>query len=81
MLSTQEEQLYRDAANASDSVASIDLDPLACPRLPICDPLQRNSPVWRDTNHFSTEFAEFLGPRVNTQLTELGVFDELADLD
>ncbi len=81
LLSSLEEQLYRGAAEGGEIAASIDLDGLACPRLPICDPLQRGYPVWRDSNHFTTDFAATLGPSVNEYLTQSGVFDDLAGED
>ncbi len=47
----------RKAADADPQhVDSIDLDPLVCPYLPICDPVIDGLPVRRDNNHITTTF-------------------------
>ena len=81
LLSELEEDLYREAADRSDFVTSVDLDPIACPRVSICDPLQRGYPVWRDDDHFTVKFAEQLAPLIDEELAQAGVFDPIANSD
>lgn len=80
-ISEIEENLYRDAANRSDLAITIDLDPIACPRLPICDPLQRGYPLWMDKTHFTVKFAKQLGPLVDNELAQNGTFDRMNGAD
>ena len=73
LLSEVEEEVYRDLAAADDYTISVDLDGFACPRLPICDPLQRDYPVWRDDDHLTATFAASLAPIVEQLLVDSGI--------
>ena len=77
LLSIVEENRYSQLADADPLVTTLDVDALACPRLPICDPLQRGYPVWRDSNHFTTEFVSSIAPSIEELLDRAGAFDGL----
>ena len=45
--------LYRTEAARKPDVADLDLNPIVCPTVPICDPVFKGVPVWRDTLHYT----------------------------
>jgi hypothetical protein len=51
---------YRFMDESDDRVQSLDLDQLACPRLPRCDVLVDTSVVWRDNSHMTATYAASL---------------------
>jgi peptidoglycan/LPS O-acetylase OafA/YrhL len=61
---TPEEKMERDVAANDDNVWSLDLDKLACPYLPICDPIVDGRIVKRDTLHLTSHYAETLADRL-----------------
>jgi peptidoglycan/LPS O-acetylase OafA/YrhL len=66
------ERYYRGAAQLN--VASIDLDRVVCPRLPICDPIVRNVIVRRDANgHLTATFARSVASQIERILRARGV--------
>ena len=73
LLSEVEEEVYRDLAAADDYTISVDLDGVVCPRLPICDPLQRDYPVWGDADHLTATYAASLAPIVERLLVDSGI--------
>jgi hypothetical protein len=54
---TPEEQVMRELAEADDGVWTLDLDALACPWLPICDPIVNDEVVRFDDNHLTVTYA------------------------
>lgn len=69
-----EEQIYRDLAKEDPGVISLDLDPLVCPYLPICDPIVDGKVVLRDNNHLTTTYSASLADRVDWALSVKGLF-------
>ena len=56
------ERFLRATANHSD-VWAVDVDRLACPRLPVCDPVVNNVIVKRDWSHLTATYSRTLaGP-------------------
>jgi peptidoglycan/LPS O-acetylase OafA/YrhL len=45
--------LYRTEAAVDPDVADLNLNPIVCPTAPICEPLYKGVPVWRDRLHFT----------------------------
>jgi hypothetical protein len=45
--------LYRTEAAQNPRVADLNLNPIVCPTAPICEPLYRGVPVWRDRLHYT----------------------------
>jgi peptidoglycan/LPS O-acetylase OafA/YrhL len=68
-----EERVMRDLDDEFDGVWSLDLDPLACPYLPICDPVVGGQVVRKDTHHLTTTFATSLADPVEAYLVDNGV--------
>ena len=50
------ERLDREAAAASPGVRVLDLDDLACPRLPVCDAMVAGRVVWWDGKHLAHDY-------------------------
>jgi peptidoglycan/LPS O-acetylase OafA/YrhL len=70
---TEVERLYRSRADAADDVWSLDLDPLVCPFLPICDPIVDRLIVKADESHLTREFATSLAPALEDYLKSNGI--------
>jgi hypothetical protein len=51
-----EEEVLRDAAAADDGIHLLDLDRVACPYLPICDPVVNGVIVRHDNNHLTVAY-------------------------
>ena len=47
--------LYRTEAARDPAVADLDLNPIVCPTAPICDPVFKGGPVWRDQKHYTPQ--------------------------
>ncbi|MEO6628291.1 MAG: acyltransferase family protein [Aquihabitans sp.] len=73
---TPEEQEFRRIDRQYSNVWSLDLDPLACPYLPICDPAVGGLMVRLDSNHLTTTFAESLLPRVERFLLDNDIISD-----
>jgi hypothetical protein len=67
------EQLYRRLADENDRLSSVDLDPLVCPYLPICDPIVDHVVVKFDRERLTSTFARSLAPAVERELAAAGV--------
>jgi hypothetical protein len=67
------EQLYRRLDRDDDQVWALDLDPLVCPFLPICDPIVNAAVVKADESHLTRDFARTLAPDLYSFLTINGV--------
>jgi peptidoglycan/LPS O-acetylase OafA/YrhL len=63
------ELYYRRLARSSDHVWDLDLDRLACPYLPICDPMVRGKIVWYDLSHLSIGYARTLAEPIRALFT------------
>jgi hypothetical protein len=72
--SPTEQQLRRFASN-SDQLWTIDMDSVACPRLPACDPFVGENLVRYDAQHLSVPFARAAGSQVWKLVDEAGVLD------
>ena len=62
-------------ANNRD-VFTLNLNHLACPRQPICDPVVNNIIVRRDHTHLTATYAAALAPLIAARLQARGVFPE-----
>ncbi|MGH9025402.1 MAG: acyltransferase family protein [Acidimicrobiia bacterium] len=71
---TPTEASYRSAAE-QDGVWSLDLDPLVCPFLPICDPVVEGIIVKRDKEHLTGTYARGLADEIQTYLGDNGVLE------
>ena len=60
-------QLDRTLAAASD-VWSVDVRRLACPRLPVCDPVVSGVIVWRDHTHLTATYVRAVTDRLEVML-------------
>ncbi len=67
------EQHYRALARSSDHVFDLDIDRLACPYLPICDPVVRGKIVWYDLSHLSIAYSRTLAEPIRSLLTADGI--------
>jgi hypothetical protein len=45
--------LYRTEAATNPAVEDLNLNPIVCPTGPICEPVSRGVPVWRDRLHYT----------------------------
>jgi peptidoglycan/LPS O-acetylase OafA/YrhL len=70
-----EETVFREMAQIDSGVISVDLDPLICPYLPICDPIVNGLIVKRDDNHLTQRFAQTLVDKVDEYLVAKGAFE------
>ncbi len=68
-----EEKIIRCLADADPGVVAVDLDPLVCPYLPICDPVVDGMVVKRDDNHLTVTFANSMLDEVEAFLIAEGV--------
>jgi peptidoglycan/LPS O-acetylase OafA/YrhL len=64
---------YRALARSTDHVFDLDLDRLACPYLPICDPVVGGKIVWYDLSHLSVSYARTLAAPIRALLTADGI--------
>ncbi len=67
------DQLYRRLAGNSTDLVSADLDRLACPFLPICDPIVGGKVVRWDFQHLAEGYAATLGDELATYFRAIGV--------
>ncbi len=67
------ETAFRRLDDSSSSVWSLDLDAMACPYFPICDPLVDSLIVRRDETHFTGTFSESRGPQMGRLLESVGI--------
>ena len=63
------ELYYRRLARSSNHVWDLDLDRLACPYLPICDPVVRGKIVWYDHSHLSVGYSRTLAGPIRALFT------------
>ncbi len=68
------EQIYRDAADG-EHVWSADFDRLACPFLPICDPIIDGRVTRFDNQHLAPAFSVSLADDIATYLLLAGIVD------
>jgi peptidoglycan/LPS O-acetylase OafA/YrhL len=64
---------YRALARSSKHVFDLDIDRLACPYLPICDPMVDGKIVWRDLSHLSIAYTRTLADPIRELLTADGI--------
>jgi peptidoglycan/LPS O-acetylase OafA/YrhL len=67
------ELFYRRLARSSDHVWDLDIDRLACPYLPICDPVVHGKIVWYDRSHLSIAYSRTLADPIRALLTADGI--------
>ena len=70
---TNLEEIYRGLDADDDRVWSMDLDAMACPYLPICDPIVDGLVVRLDGHHLTQAYARSLAPAVTAYLTDNGI--------
>ena len=68
-----EERLDRRLDAEDDDVWSLDIDRLACPYLPICDPVVDGRIVRRDNTHLTTVYASSLADPFEDLLASAGI--------
>jgi hypothetical protein len=66
------EVLDRQAVERADNVEVLDIDRLACPLLPLCDPVVGGRYVWRDSQHLTQAYGRSLGEPLYQQLVSAG---------
>ena len=64
---------YRELARTSNRVFDLDIDKLACPYLPICDPMVNGKIVWYDLSHLSIAYSRTLANPIRSLLTADGI--------
>jgi hypothetical protein len=64
------EEYERQLADANDNVWSADFDRLACPFLPICDPVIDGTIVWWDGQHLTMRYSESLADDLGAYLRD-----------
>lgn len=65
-----------DVADAeSDDVATVDINPLICPGLPVCSPAIKGTIVWHDNNHLTASFATERSEQIYRLLTATGLVE------
>jgi hypothetical protein len=64
---------YRALARSSKHVFDLDIDRLACPYLPICDPMVDGKIVWYDLSHLSIAYSRTLADPIRRLLTADGI--------
>ncbi len=67
------ERIFRELAAADEGVWSIDIDRLACPYLPICDPIVRGMVVKHDEGHLTATYARSLSEHLEAILVASGI--------
>jgi hypothetical protein len=67
---------YDTLATSRDDVATIDVNPLACPEAPACLPLQGDVVVWRNQDHYTGAFGVSVRKQIWSQIKRTGLFRE-----
>ena len=70
--------LYRTEAATHPDVADLDLNPIVCPTAPICDPVYKRVPVWRDTLHYTPRVLLKHRDEIWRAIEETGVLEDTA---
>lgn len=71
----ESERFLRDIAADTLGIATVDLDPIVCPPLPVCPAVVDGEVVRSDGHHLSRPFAEVIAPRVGERLRSAGAID------
>ncbi len=69
--------IYRTAATRSDQVWTLNINDFACPRGPVCDPLQGRMPVWRDPKHYTPRILMRHRADIDAAIADTGALDGL----
>ncbi len=77
---TPQEEVMRSLGSEHDDVWAMDLDLLACPYLPICDPVVNGQVVSFDGSHLTATFVETLADGIARYLDMNQVLDDLQPL-
>jgi peptidoglycan/LPS O-acetylase OafA/YrhL len=67
------EHTYRQLADPDNRTASVDLDRVVCPYLPICDPVVNGQIVKWDPTHLTARFAKSIAPAIDAYLKDNGL--------
>ena len=67
------DRLHEELADGKPDVRTVDLDTLACPYLPICDPMVDGKVVRWDLQHLSLQYASTLGDELTATFEQLGL--------
>jgi peptidoglycan/LPS O-acetylase OafA/YrhL len=70
--------LYRTEAARNPAVADLDLNPIACPSAPICEPVFKGVPVWRDRLHYTPRVLLAHRDEIWREIKRTGVLDDTA---
>ncbi len=68
---------YRIAADSSDDVFTIDLNPIICVGAPLCLPVVDGVVVWRNDNHLTSKITEHFRRKIWRTIKESGALDGL----
>jgi peptidoglycan/LPS O-acetylase OafA/YrhL len=68
------EVAFRKLAQQDPRVATVDLDKVACPALPVCDAVRNGIVTYRDFDHLTVKYSEFLKPQLAAKLQAAGAF-------
>jgi peptidoglycan/LPS O-acetylase OafA/YrhL len=55
-------------------IHALDLNPVFCPTLPVCSPIQHDRLVWRDDHHYTVSYAMAMRHEVWSSLLATGAF-------
>jgi peptidoglycan/LPS O-acetylase OafA/YrhL len=64
---------YRELARTNNHVFDLNIDKLACPYLPICDPMVNGKIVWYDLSHLSIAYTWTLADPIRSLLSADGI--------
>ncbi len=67
---------YDLLATTRDDVATIDLNPIICPDLPVCAPVIGRTIVWKDPDHVTATFLVQRRERIWKQLVDTGLLEQ-----
>lgn len=67
------ERAYRALHTTMPSVQAVDIDPLICPRLPVCDAVSSGTVVRKDHDHITARWSAFISEQLEATLRADGV--------
>jgi hypothetical protein len=70
------DSIYRMAAARSEDIFTVDINRFLCPAAPVCDPVLRGVPVWRDKRHYTPAAIARVKGRIWAAIEKTGVLDD-----
>jgi peptidoglycan/LPS O-acetylase OafA/YrhL len=70
------DDFYATADVQSPDVYTFDINPVACPRAPLCSAIIAGINVWRDFNHYSTQILSHFRAKVWKKITASGAISD-----